>query len=95
MGFKPSFFIIKSISNSQVWHIADNKRVGYNPHNYRLVAHGTDTEYTGSPIYTDILSNGIKLRATDTDTNGSGQTYLYIAFGQSLVGSNNVPCTAR
>ena len=22
-------------------------------------------------------------------------TYIYMAFGQSLVGSNNIPCTAR
>ena len=25
----------------------------------------------------------------------SGRNYIYAAFGQSLVGSNNVPCTAR
>ena len=25
----------------------------------------------------------------------SGGTIIYMAFGQSLVGSNNVPCTAR
>ena len=27
--------------------------------------------------------------------NQSGNTMVYMAFGQSLVGSNNVPCTAR
>ena len=30
-----------------------------------------------------------------TSLNISGATYIYMAFGQSLVGSNNVPCTAR
>jgi hypothetical protein len=43
----------------------------------------------------DLLSNGFKMRTGANDYNGSGQTYIYIAFGQSLVGSNNIPCTAR
>jgi len=28
-------------------------------------------------------------------TNGNEETYIYIAIGQSIVGSNNVPATAR
>ena len=43
----------------------------------------------------DFLSNGIKLRRNNGESNEGGQTYIYMAFGQSLVGSNNVPCTAR
>ena len=40
------------------------------------------------------LSNGFKFHTNTGDWNES-QSYIYIAFGQSLVGSNNVPCTAR
>ena len=43
----------------------------------------------------DILSNGFKQRNTGAEANASGGTYIYMAIGQSLVGSNNVPCTAR
>jgi len=44
----------------------------------------------------DILSNGFKQRANYAYTNNSGATYIYIAFAEApLVGSNNVPCTAR
>ena len=43
----------------------------------------------------DILSNGFKMRYSDNKNNASGNTYIYMAFGQSLVGSNNVPCTMR
>ena len=33
---------------------------------------------------------------TDTSLNISGgNSYIYMAFGQSIVGSNNVPATAR
>jgi hypothetical protein len=93
-GFKPSFVMIKSSSDSSTWHLADDKRIGYNPLNYRLQPNNSNAEYTGSAIYSDFLSNGFKLRNTDTDSNGA-RTYIYMAFGQSLVGSNNVPCTAR
>ena len=43
----------------------------------------------------DLLSNGFKLRHSAGRSNNSGGTYIYYAVGQSLVGSNNVPCTAR
>ena len=94
-GFKPSFVIIKSTTRSSSWDISDNKRIGYNPKNYRLTPHNNAAEYTGSEIYKDYLSNGFKIRATDTDTNSGSDWYWWFAFGQSLVGSNNVPCTAR
>ena len=43
----------------------------------------------------DILSNGFKQRNTSNGNNGGSDTFIYMAFGQSLVGSNNVPATAR
>ena len=42
----------------------------------------------------DFLSNGFKFRHQDGRYNNDN-TFIYLAFGQSLVGSNNVPCTAR
>ena len=44
----------------------------------------------------DILSNGFKARSTDGSYNESGKSYIYLAFAEApLVGTNNVPCTAR
>ena len=48
----------------------------------------------------DIVSNGFKCRGgssgSGTGTNESGGSYVYMAFAEApLVGSNNVPCTAR
>ncbi len=94
-GFKPSFIIIKSPTRSSSWDISDDKRIGYNPKNYRLTPHNTAAAYTGSEIYKDYLSNGFKIRATDTDTNEDNRAYFYTAFGQSIVGTNDVPTTAR
>ena len=49
----------------------------------------------GTDYYIDFLSNGFKWRLSGSGENGSGSTYIYMAFGQSLVGSNNVPANAR
>ena len=43
----------------------------------------------------DFLSNGFKCRGTGVKMNTGSNEFIYIAFGQPLVGSNNVPVTAR
>jgi hypothetical protein len=95
-GFKPAFILIKRTNTTSTWHLSDNKRIGYNPLNYRLEPNNTNTEYTGVEIYHDMLSNGFKCRATDTDTNGSGSTYIYMAFAENpFCSSKGIPTTAR
>ena len=94
LGFKPTFFMAKSVSNStENWYIFDSKREGYNPENRDLYADLTAVE--GSADWLDLVSNGVKFRYNSAGLNGSSNTYIFMAFGQSLVGSNNVPCTAR
>ena len=92
-GFKPAWIMVKRTDSTGSWFMFDNKRDGYNSKNDRLMADTDDTE--ADPGGFDILSNGFKLRFTSGNANGSGASYIYMAFGQSLVGSNNVPCTAR
>ena len=49
----------------------------------------------------DFLSNGFKWRGSNdrvnnVDASNNGRNYIYMAFAAApLVGSNNVPCTAR
>lgn len=92
-GFKPSIIIPKISSSTSNWRLFDNKRLGYNIDNNPFFPNTSSAE--GADDNIDILSNGFKLRTTDSALNGSGSTYIYMAFGQSLVGSNNIPCTAR
>ena len=95
-GFKPAWILIKGKGTAEHWHLYDNKRLGYNATggNARLIPSNTSAEAT--TINIDILSNGFKQRSVDNNCNGSGQGYIYIAFAEApLVGSNNVPCTAR
>ena len=94
-GFKPAMIIIKNYTNGtgDPSVMYDNKRAGYNPQNNVLEGAKANAEASSDRI--DILSNGFKLRYNWTPINKNGDTYIYMAFGQSLVGSNNVPCTAR
>jgi len=93
-GFKPAFVMLKNTTRAASWLMYDNKRLGYNVDNNELVANASAAEETYDQI--DILSNGFKMRANGTSTNLSGDTYIYMAFASApLVGSNNVPCTAR
>ena len=90
LGFKPHFFLIKRVDSAEDWIMTDSKR-GY-PQTWNYVLASTNAaEASGLPY--DFLSNGVKFRGATQ--NVSGATFLYMAFGQSLVGSNNVPCTAR
>jgi len=92
-GFKPAFVMLKETSNADNWLIMDNKRLGYNPRNELLFPNLNNAEQAHDRV--DLVSNGFKMNNDDGSINTSGATYIYMAFGQSLVGSNNVPCTAR
>jgi len=89
-GFRPEWILIKPISTGN-WQIHDTKRDGYNVKNDNLAPNNDAAEADNQ--FLDIVSNGFKLRSSTY--SASGVTYIYAAFGQSLVGSNNVPCTAR
>jgi hypothetical protein len=93
-GFKPAFVLTKSSSNTSPWLIYDNKRLGYNAGNNYFYANSTNAEASDAPF--DILSNGFKFRNTFTDGNGSGYTYIYMAFAENpFVTSGGIPVTAR
>jgi hypothetical protein len=85
----------KRSNNTENWYMLDNERSPFNPPLNALAANlsnAEDTNATGR--IQDFLSNGFKLRTSDTAVNGSGDTYIYMAFAEEpLVGDN--PATAR
>jgi len=93
-GFKPAWFLFKNNDSLGSWIIKDNKRLGYNGIIPHLQANTNDTENTDGWSEVDFLSNGIKLRNADSSMNGSGVSFIYMAFAEEpLVGDN--PATAR
>tara|TARA_R100000234_G_scaffold110349_1_gene82687 strand:- start:111 stop:1157 length:1047 start_codon:yes stop_codon:yes gene_type:complete len=98
-GFKPAFLLIRQTNDTGQWRIYDTLRESYGQKDLLkyLAAESTAAEVTPSDGNLDILSNGFKVRSSggNHDLNGNSDPYSYMAFGQSIVGSNNVPCTAR
>jgi len=95
-GFKPAFVMIKRKDGTGNWSMIDNKRSSFNECNNTLRADLNSAEYTATDQSNDMLSNGFKIRNNADNFNVNNSTYIYMAFAEApLVGSNNVPCTAR
>ncbi len=99
-GFRPSWLMIKRTDDTGSWSVVDVKRDTYNSAIKRLnVDNAANTENTSLNPYVDILSNGFKLKTSSNAFNGSGGTYIYMAFAENPIvatsGSNAIPVTAR
>jgi len=94
LGFKPKTLIICRRDSNDEIEIYNDSRAGYNDANYHLNMNLDTAEDTSSGRL-DLLSNGFKLRVGSSGPLNASASYLVMAWGQSLVGSNNVPCTAR
>ena len=95
-GFKPAWLMIKRKEGSGYWVMLDSKRNTPNGTGKRLGAQATDAEYGSANV--DIVSNGFKVRASnsDSDTNLNGDDYVFMAFAEHpFVSSEGVPVTAR
>ena len=95
-GFKPAFLIIKRTDAVFTWSMFDNKRDIDNVTHHRLQPNASNSEYSGTEMNHDLLSNGFKLRTSDTEFNASGGTYIYMAFAENpFTTSTGIPTTAR
>ena len=95
-GFRPAWVTAKRTSGTGSWRMWDNKREGYNGNNTFVYANLSNAEETGdNGTYADLLSNGFKWRGTSGDMNGSGSSYIYMAFGQPIISNSGVCATAR
>ena len=79
LGFRPAWLLLKA-DLSESWYLYDNKRDVDNEVNQEF---RVDHEYaSGTFALGDFLSNGFKIRGTDTNMNGNGSSYFYIAFAE-------------
>ena len=81
-GFKPAWVMYKQTNTTNYWAIYDSTRSTRNVMQHRLAPNYNYVENVGTANQQDFLSNGIKLRGTDTTTNQSGGTYVYMAFAE-------------
>ena len=82
LGFEPAFVMIKSYSGVQEnWAIYDNKRSPSNPVNDILVVNESFAESVNNTNQVlNFNANGFTLVTTNSLTNLSGTSYLYMAF---------------
>ena len=93
-GFRPAFVIVKRTDAANDWCIADSARPAFNPA-YNLRANLTVAEDT-TQYNTDLVSNGFKIKNTTNGMNGSGASYIFMAFAEHPFGGDGVaPVPAR
>ncbi len=80
-GFEPAFLMIKKTDSTGNWVIYDNKRSTSNPNGLILVANDTDVDAFSSNV--DFLEDGFQVTTTNTQVNGSGNNFIYIAFADT------------
>jgi hypothetical protein len=101
LGFKPAFVLGKKYYGTtggsgagDNWEVHDNNRDVDNPVEKRLFPNTTDG--TNTRVNMDFLSNGFKIRSSSGEWNEASNNYIFMAFAEApLVGSNNIPATAR
>ena len=74
----------------------DTARQTYNPDGRYILAESTAAEVASTTVEIDILSNGFKARDNQNNINGSGRSYIFMAFAEHPFGGTGVaPATAR
>ena len=90
-GFKPRWVMVKSTSASRNWNVLDTAR---NPNNvaspFVLLPNDDATDTAGQVGSFDILSNGFKPRDTASNSNASGEVYVYLAMAE-IGGNGTLP----
>jgi len=81
-GLRPAMIIFKKTNGSEAWRTYHNKVEPYNPNKQVLLPSESDAE-GGADNEVDFLSNGFKLRTSWNGMNGSGDTYIFIAFAET------------
>ena len=83
-GFRPRFILIKRYdSGAEGWYIEDTSRSPYNVMQTYLSPNSSAAETTASFCNIDSLSNGFKIRNSDSAFNASGGSYIYAAFAEN------------
>jgi hypothetical protein len=88
-GFRPKFLLLKGSTSSggTGWYILDSTRNTYDVLGNYLSPNNTNAE--ASLAIVDFLSNGFKLRTTNSEFNASGQTWIYAAFASNPFKNSN------
>ena len=85
-GFRPRFWMHKRTDSAGSWMMLDAARDPYNVVGNQVYANLTNAEGSGTEL--DFLSNGVRMRASGSDINGSGVPYIYMCFAENPFQAN-------
>jgi len=80
-GFRPSFMMCKPVVAGN-WRIQDTKRSPFNVTAATLFPNHSNAEQSYTSDHIDILSNGFKMRAPDSNYN-QATTFVYLAMAEN------------
>jgi hypothetical protein len=84
-GFEPAFVMLKRTDSTAPWFMFDNKRNPTNNRNKFLKADDSAAEATGGVNdYVSFNADNFKLTSDPPSMNGSGGTYIYMAFANQF-----------
>ena len=84
LGFRPAWLLIRG-THSDLWYIYDNKRNTFNVVDKELNPNNEQSE--ASFTTTDFLSNGFKIRTSNSSFNYNNYTYIYMAYAETPSGT--------
>ena len=82
LGFRPSFLMVKNANVANSWRLWDSARNEFNLTS-KYLSPDTNGLEGSINIDVDFLSNGFKLRGSNSSINGSGNTIIYMAFAEA------------
>ena len=84
-GFRPRLIMIKDITSTGWFHVHDTARDPENVSTRQFWGDGNTDQSNDSAYGFDLLSNGFKIRNSHSESNDSGQTYIYAAWAENPI----------
>ena len=88
LGFRPKFVMVKYSSGVDSWFMFDTSREDYNVMDLRLEANTSNSEASVT-AFADFLSNGFKIRSSNSAFNANGGTYIVAAWAENPFKNSN------
>ena len=84
IGFRPAWLLVKRTDSAENWVLKDSVRSTYNPVFSNLNTNTTNAEFgsAGDVNSFDFVSNGFKIRGSNSAVNASNGTFIYMAFAE-------------
>ena len=89
LGFRPAWLLVRRLDSGDHWILRDSARNTFNDTYSNLLPNSNAAEAgsSGSVQSIDFLSNGFKLRGSDSGVSSSSGTYMYMAFAEQPAGT--------